>query len=156
MMFLLFHQRHTYVVNRSVDQVATRLKQIVTRRWEDYSMDLVGRLNEEGNFSLRSKWPLVNVEWIDNNPGRIQGMLVKSSSGTQIKTITTPNQLLVGFFYAILALLLFEISGLETVIPITQKFKVALLVTLNVLILVLILLFRNGLKKRFEELMDLG
>src|SRR5678816_462083 len=130
MMSMLFHHRHTYVVNRSPDQVATRLKQIVTRRWEDYSVDLVGRLNDEGNFSLRSKWPLVNVQWIDNNPGRIQGMLVQSSSGTQIKIVTTPNQVLVGCFYATLILLFFEIFGLENVVPLSQKFKIAFLATL--------------------------
>ena len=155
-MSLLFHHRQTYDVNRPVEQVRTRLKQIVTRRWEDYSMDLVGRLNEEGTFSLRSKWPLVNVEWIDNNPGAIQGELVKSSDGTKIKTVTIPNKLLVGCFYATLALLLFEIAGLETIIPIAQKVKVALLITVNVVVLTLIILFRNGVKRRFEELMDIA
>jgi hypothetical protein len=156
MMSLLFHHRQTYDVHRPVEQVQTRLKQIVTRRWEDYSMDLVGRLNEEGNFTLRSKWPLVNVEWIYNNPGAIEGMLIKSSGGTQIKTVTTPNKLLVGFFYGTLALLVLEISGLETIIPIAQKIKVAMLVTLNVIVFTLTILFRNGVKRRFEELMGLA
>ena len=155
-MSLLFHHRKTYDVDRPVEQVQTRLKQIVTRRWEDYSMDLVGRLNEEGNFTLRSKWPLINVEWIDNNPGAIEGMLVKSSDGTQIKTVTIPNKILVGFFYATLALLILEICGLETIIPVAQKIKVAALVVLNVIILTLVLLFRNGIKRRFEELMGLS
>jgi len=154
-MFLLFNHRKTYLVDRPVEQVETRLKQIVTRRWEDYSMDLVGRLNEEGCFSLRSKWPLINVEWIDNNPGYIQGELLGSSVGTQIRTITRPNKVLVGCFYATLVLLLFEITGVETVIPVAQKIKVAFLVTLNVLLLTMIIFFRNGIKKRFEELMGL-
>jgi hypothetical protein len=155
MMSLLFNHRKIYVVDRPVEQVATRLKQIVTRRWEDYSMDLVGRLNDEGSFSLRSKWPLVNVQWLDNNPGHIQGMLVPSSAGTHIKTITRPNKLLVGCFYATLALLLLEVTGVETIIPVAQKIKVAVLVTLNVALLTLIIIFRNGIKRRFEELMEL-
>ena len=99
---------------------------------------------------------MINVEWIDNNPGAIEGMLVKSSDGTQIKTVTIPNKILVGFFYATLALLILEICGLETIIPVAQKIKVAALVVLNVIILTLVLLFRNGIKRRFEELMGLS
>ena len=155
-MSLLFHDRQTYVVNRPVEQVESRIRQIVTRRWEDYSMDLVGRLYEEGKFSLRSKWPLVNVEWLDNNPGCIQGVLIQSPAGTQIQTVTAPNKILVGCFYALLALLILEITGLETIIPIAQKIKVAFLVAMNIMVLTLLLLFRNGVKKRFEELMGLG
>src|SRR5688572_6437569 len=132
-MYLLFHDRQTYVVNRPVEQVESRIKQIVTRRWEDYSMDLVGRLYEVDKFSLRSKFPLVNIEWIDNNPGYIHGILVQSPGGTQIKTITAPNKILVGSFYVILALLVAEIAGLETMIPFAQKVKVAFLVTLNII-----------------------
>ena len=154
-MSLLFHHRKTYDVDRPVEQVQTRLKQIVTRRWEDYSMDLVGRLTDEGSFSLRSKWPLVNVQWIDNNPGYIQGMLVKSLDGTKIQTVTRPNKLLVGCFYATLALLLLEIAGVETIIPVAKKIKVAVLVAMNVILITLIILFRNGIKRRFEELMGL-
>src|SRR4051812_3705787 len=122
-MSLLFYHRHTYDVHRPVEQVETRLKQIVTRRWEDYSMDLVGRLSDEGRFSLRSKWPLVNVQWIDNHPGYIRGMVIKSPQGAQIKTVTTPNKVLVGCFYATLALLFLEIAGLENIVPLTQKIK---------------------------------
>jgi hypothetical protein len=155
-MYLLFHDRQTYVTDRPVEQVESRIKQIVTRRWEDYSMDLVGRLYEEGKFSLRSKWPLVNIQWIDNNPGYIQGRLVESTAGTQIKTITAPNKILVGCFYAILALLAIEIAGLDTIIPIAQKVKVAFLIAMNIIVLTLILVFRNGIRKRFEELMGLG
>ena len=118
-------------------------------------MDLVRRLTDEGSFTLSSKWPLVNVQWIDNNPGYIQGMLVKSLDGTKIQTVTRPNKLLVGCFYATLALLLLEIAGVETIIPVAKKIKVAVLVAMNVILITLIILFRNGIKRRFEELMGL-
>jgi len=154
-MMLLFHQKQTYVVQRPVDQVETRLKWIVTRRWEDYSMDLVGRLYTGGEFSLRSKWAWTSIQWIDNNPGRIKGILEGDQQQTRICIIARPNQLLVGLFYLFLGLLALEIAGMENIIPLSKNVKIAFLAGVNFILALLIILFRNGIRKRFEELMQL-
>ncbi len=155
-MKLFFYHKQTYVVNRPVEQVQTRLNWIVTRRWEDYSMDLVGRLYNGEEFSLRSKWAWTSLQWIDNNPGHIQGRLLPGAQGTKITITTRPNKMLVGLFYFFLMLLLLEIVSLENLIPIAKNIKIAFLAGVNFILVMLIILFRNGIKKRFEELMDLA
>jgi hypothetical protein len=155
-MNLLFHHKQTYVVNQPVEEMQSRLRWIVTRRWEDYSMDLVGRLYQEGKFSLRSKWPLVNIEWIDNNPGYIRGVIAASSEGTEIKMVIRPNKILVALFYIATALLCLEIANLESLIPVAKNLKIAFLAGVNVILLPVIIIFRDGVRKRFEELMRLS
>ena len=155
-MKLFFYHKHTYVVDRPVEQVETRLKWIVTRRWEDYSMDLVGRLYHGGEFSLRSKWAWTNIQWIDNNPGHIQGVLIPSEKHTKISITTRPNKFLVALFYIFLALLVLEITVLGNLIPLEKNLKIAFLTGANFILLLLILLYRNGVRRRFEELMQLS
>jgi hypothetical protein len=155
-MKLLFYHKQTYTIDQPVEQVQTRLQWIVTRRWEDYSMDLVGRLYDGRNFSLRSKWTWSNIEWIDNNPGHIRGELLPEADRTRIRIITRPNKVLVGLFYFFLLLLLAELIHIEHILPFATNIKIAFLAGVNSVLLVLILLFRNGLKRRFEELMQLA
>ena len=155
-MKLFFYHKQTYVVNRPIEQVETRLKWIVTRRWEDYSMDLVGRLYQGGEFSLRSKWAFTSIQWIDNNPGHIQGLLQPVQNGTHISITARPNKFLVASFYFFLFLLLIEVLKLENILLFDRNLMIAFLAGVNSVLLVVIILFRNGLRKRFEELMQLG
>jgi len=155
-MKLLFYHRQSYTVARPAQEVQNRLLWIVNRRWEDYSMDLVGRMYNRGEFSLQSKWAWTSIQWIDNNPGRIQGRLIEDCDATKIHIITRPNQLLVGLFYFFLFLLGVELVTRETVIPLPYNVKIAFLAGVNFILVFLILVFRNGVKKRFEELMELA
>ena len=155
-MNLLFHHKHTYIVDRPIEQVQTRLKWIVTRRWEDYSMDLVGRIYKNDCFSLKTKWGFTNITWIDNNAGHIQGNLAAAPEGTKIRITTTPNKLLVTLFYLAAALLCVVAIDVENIIPLAKNLKIAFLVGVNSILILLIILFRNGVRKRFEELMQLA
>lgn len=155
MMKLLFYDRKTYHVDRPVDQVSSRLHWIVTRRWEDYSIDLVGRLYSGGKFSFKSKWAWTNIQWLDNNPGKIRGEFCPVDDGTMIRITTEPNKLLTGCFYGFLVLLLMEVLGWENIIPLSKPVKIAFLAGVNSILLILALIFRNTIRKRFEDLMDL-
>jgi hypothetical protein len=155
MNFFLFRRRHTYVIDRPYDQVQTRLKWIITRRWDDLSMDLIGKLNKDGQFNLTSKWGLTNIKWIENNPAYINGKLVPDDIGTNISITTKPNTLLLVLFYVALVLFAVELMNLETVIQLQKKIKIGFPAALGFVLLLLIVLFSNGLKRRFEQLMQI-
>ena len=156
MEFLLFQRRHTYVVDRPFDQVQTRLNWIVTRRWDDLSMDLIGKLDKnDGRFNLTSKWGLTNIKWIENNPAYILGELQPDEVGTNIKITTKPNRLLVALFYITVFAFAIELAGLESMVQLAKNIKIAFTATLGFICLLLIILFSNGLKKRFEQLMQI-
>jgi hypothetical protein len=95
------------------------------------------------------------MAWIDNNPGHIMGILEKGNEGTKIRIITRPNKFLVWLFYFAAALLCLEIIQPESLVPVAKNLKIAFLVGVNSILILLIVLFRNGVKKRFEELMQL-
>ncbi|HEU4469557.1 MAG TPA: hypothetical protein VFR58_00615 [Flavisolibacter sp.] len=154
-MNLLFQRRHTYEVNRPIDQVQTRLKWIVTRRWDDLSMDLVGRMQQDGQFSLSSKFGLTNISWLDDSPAYIRGSLDSAETGTSIRITTKPNTILVFFFYFSLLLFAMELLNMEQLIPLEKNIKTGIAIAINCLILVAMHLLSNRIKKRFERLMQL-
>lgn len=154
-MNLLFQRQHTYQVEKSPEQVETRLKFIVTRRWDDHSMDVIGSLSRDGNFRLTHKWGLTNLKWIDNRPAYIRGKIDREENRTHIKITTRPNKLFVVFFYLALGILTVEALGLENVINLPKSYKIGLPVGLCVIFLSLIILYSTQLKRRFESLMHL-
>ena len=154
-MNLFFQRSHTYVVNRPIDQVKNRLTWIVTRRWDDFSMDLVGRLQQDGEFSLTKKFGLTSLEWIDDTPAYIRGTLDGKESGTNIRIVTEPNRYMVSFFYLLMGLFLVELLEWETMIPLEKNLKIGILAATCGLLLVVMYLFSNNIRKRFEQLMQL-
>jgi len=119
-------------------------------------MDLIGKLNSDGQFNLTSKWGLTRIKWIDNNPAYINGKLVPDEVGTNISITTKPNTLLLILFYLTLLLFTIELMNLETAIQLEKKIKIGFPAAMGFLWLLLIVLFSNGLKRRFEELMQIG
>lgn len=154
-MFLFFKRRHYYVVDRPADQVQSKLKWIVTRRWDDFSVDIIGRLTQDGKFTLTGKWELTPVKWIENSPGYIDGHIIPSNQQTNIHITTKPNRLLVCLFYVTIILLVIEASGLENFIQIEKKMKIAFLSVLAVIFLSAIIILKNNIRKSFEVLMQL-
>jgi Na+-translocating ferredoxin:NAD+ oxidoreductase RnfA subunit len=58
-------------------------------------------------------------------------------------------------FYFALVLFAVELMNLETVIQLQKKIKIGFPAALGFVLLLLIVLFSNGLKRRFEQLMQI-
>ena len=152
---LFFKKSHSYVVDRPAEQVQSKLRWIITRRWDDFSVDIIGRMTQDGKLNLTGKWNLTHIKWIENSPGYIDGHIIPSNNRTSIQITTKPNRLLVCLFYAIMILFAIEATGLENFIPIERKMKLAFLLALAGMLLSAIVILKNNIRKRFEVLMQL-
>jgi hypothetical protein len=154
-MFLFFKKSHSYTVDRPVEQVQSKLRWIITRRWDDFSVDIIGRMTHDGRFNLTGKWNITPFKWIENSPGYIDGRLIPLKERTSIHITTKPNRFLVFLFYLATVLLVVEVSGLETFIAVERKIKVTLLVVVATLLLTAIVILQNNIRRSFEVLMQL-
>lgn len=155
-MFLFFKKRHSYTVDRTPEQVQSKLKWIITRRWDDFSVDIIGRMTQDGRFNITGKWNITPFKWIENSPGYIDGHIIPLNERTSIHITTKPNRFLVFLFYLVAASLVIEVSGLETFIAIERKVKVTLLLVLATLLLTAIVILKNNIRRSFEVLMQLN
>ena len=155
-MNLLFQSSHHYTIDRPSDQVEGKLRSIVTRRWDDYSMDVVGFLKRDGSFCITNKWGITRkYRGIDNKGAHITGKLKGDATNTSLKITTGPNRLLLTLFYLSLSLSLFEFSGLESMIPVHPYIKSGLFLLTSLLLLFFMFSHKKSLITRFEDLMQL-
>ncbi len=155
-MNLLFEHRHVYVVKRPLDMVESRVRYIVTRRWDDYSMDLTGRLKKNGYFCLKNKWGYSRLKWLVNRQSSITGRMSVHPSGSCIEITTHANKVLIIAFYTLLVLAAVELTGLEQLIPVHLFIKAGLLLGGNLVVLIFILFRSKTLVKNFEQQMLIG
>jgi len=154
-MLLFFKKHYSYVVDRPAEQVQSKLKWIVTRRWDDFSVDIIGAMTGDGKFNLTGKWNLTPIKWIENSPGYIEGHIIPSNDSTNIQIITKPNRLLVCLFYLVMIFFAAEVAGLENFVPIERKIKLTILLILAILLLTAIIILKNNIRRSFEILMQL-
>lgn len=155
-MNILFHRKHTYHLPHPTEQVQNKLRLITTRRYEDYSIDIVGRLEPDGRFELMNKWGITNTELVENRRAYLHGRLADSRNGSYVEISLRPNIVFIIFFYVSLAFLLLEVSGVSLIPYFSKPVKVIALCGINLVLLTVMFLSINGLKKRFERLMQLG
>lgn len=154
-MFLFFKKSYNYIVDRPAEQVQSKLRWIITRRWDDFSVDIIGRMSGDGKFNLTGKWNLTPIKWIENSPGYIDGHIIPSNNRTNIQITTKPNRLLVCLFYLTMILFVVEVAGLENFVQIERKIKVTFLLILTILLLTTIIILKNNIRRSFEVLMQL-
>ena len=152
-MNLQFKHRQTYVVERPLDQVESRLRYIVTRRWDDYAMDLTGRLKKNGYFCLKNKWVSPKTKWLLDSHSHITGRISTHTDGSFIEITTHTNKLLITCFYIFLAFAALELSGIEKWIPVNPLIKAGGFLAANFIVLTRIIMRSRNLVKKFEQQM---
>jgi hypothetical protein len=151
-MNFLFRTTSTYHVDLPYEQVEARLKYITTRRYEDYSIDLVGQLDKEGKFPLTHKWGITNLRWIENRYAYLIGELRQKDEGTEVRICIRPNLVLIVLFLLGMVCLFAVLFNLK-ISALTKELKLLTLIGFNLLVFWLMIICSKGLKKRFEELM---
>jgi len=155
-MKIFFHRKHKYHVPQPSDQVQKKLRFITTRRYEDYSIDIVGRLEPDGRFELMHKWGITNTEIVENRRAYLQGLLSENHNGSCLEISLRPNIIFIIAFYITFLLLALEVSGINLIPYFTKSIKIILLCGVNLVMLAIIFVSINSLKKRFERLMQLN
>jgi hypothetical protein len=155
-MNLFFHLRQKYYVPHPTEQVQKKLRFITNRRFEDYSIDVVGKLEPDGRFELMNKWGITNTPLIENRRAYLQGHLAHSNEGSCLEIRLRPNVIFIVSFYISLLLLVLEVYNISIIPHFSKLTKLAILGSLNLILITLIVLSVHSLKKRFEQLMQLN
>ncbi len=153
---MIFYRKHRYHLPHPSEQVQDKLRFITTRRYEDYSVDIVGRLEPDGRFELMHKWGITNTELIENRRAYLQGSLSENNNGSCLEISLRPNIVFVICFYISLALLIAEVVGVSLIPFLSKPVKIIALCCINSVLLGIMFISINSLKKRFERLMQLN
>jgi hypothetical protein len=155
-MKILFKQKYNYQLQLSQEQAEKKLRYITTRRFEDYSIDVVGSFGNDGKFELMNKWGLTNTELVENRRAYLEGNLISNERGTFLEVSLRPNIVFIVAFYISLLLLLCELLSVSLIPFFSTGIKIICLASFNMLLLAVMILSVNELKKRFEKLMQLN
>jgi hypothetical protein len=154
-MKILFRQKYKYQLQLSQEQAEKKLRYITTRRFEDYSIDVVGSFGNDGRFELMNKWGLTNTELIENRRAYLEGNLASNERGTFLEVSLRPNIVFVVAFYIALLLLLCELLSVSLIPFLSPGIKIICLAFFKLFLLAIMIFSVNELKKRFERLMQL-
>lgn len=152
---LLFKRTHAYQLDIPFNDAESKLKFIITRRFDDYSIDVIGGLGKDGSFSLTNKWGLANINWVENRPAYLTGALSKNEEATLVEIKIRPNIVFVVFFYLLMALLVIEVLSLETLLQVPSEIKIVGVLLFSLILLLVMFVCTNGLKRKFEQLMHI-
>ena len=155
-MNLLFKRKHIYRPQLPAEQVHCQLKYICNRRFEDYSIDLIGNVNADGSFEITNKWGFTEKEWIENREAYLRGGLKQTNNAPMVEINLRPNIIFIILFYAGLAVVALELCNLK-VLPFQMKeVRIGVIAGYQLLIIGLIIRVTNALRSRFEQLMQLN
>jgi hypothetical protein len=138
-----------------LEKVEYKLRYITTRRYEDYSIDIIGKFEKNGKFHLTNKFGLTNVSWIENRRAYLEGRVRNLNEGAQIEIKLRPNKVLIILFYISILLFFGALAGLR--IPFLSRLSaLTIILIFSLILLITMFVFTNALKKRFERLMQLS
>lgn len=154
-MNLFFSQKHIYTVNDTLNNVQADIKSLINRKWHDFSENIAGTITDDGSFKLTHKWSFAVIKWIENSPAYLKGTLSTEKNKTIINTTVRPNSAFVLSFYFFTILFLCELFGVNTFIQGSKTFKLLFFPFFNLILFGVMKVFTNGLRKRFERLLQL-
>ncbi|EAZ79937.1 hypothetical protein [Algoriphagus machipongonensis] len=154
-MNLLFSRNYRYIVRSSVDNVRIDITGITDKPWHDFSENITGSLNDDNSFKFTHKWTFAYITWFENSFAYLTGTIRQEGEKTIINTNLRPNSGIVLSFYVLLVLFLCVLFGIQTMLK-GPKIYILLFLLFFALILVgLMLYMTNGLRNRFERIMQL-
>ena len=153
-MDLIFRRKDVYTVHAPMSEVEYRLRYIINRRFDDFSIDLIGWFNSHG-FQLTHKWGLLESRWLEDRPAYMNGHLLDGNDATRIEVRTRPSKVFVLLFYIFLFFFAWELSGMRPFLQLPLPWKAALLILPVILLFSIMQRSTYRLKRRFEELMQI-
>ncbi len=155
-MNLLFNRTHVYNYNHPQEYVQHKLKYICNRRFEDFSVDLIGNVKSDGSFELTNKWGFTNTTWLENREAYMRGGLKYTNGKPAIVVRLRPNIIFTTLFYIGLLLLVLELCGIK-ILPLPQMaMRVSILAVWEIAVAIFIIKATSSLRNRFERLMQLN
>ena len=155
-MNLLFKRKHIYKPKLTADKVQHKLSYICNRRFEDYSVDLIGNVHPDGSFELTNKWGFTEKEWIENRQAYLQGGLKETDNAALVEIKLRPNIIFICLFYIGLILLGLELCNLK-VLPLSIKeLRIGIIAFYQLVLIIMMIRVTNSLRNRFERLMQLN
>lgn len=154
-MNIFFHQIHKYFIGLPKEQVQQKLKYVTTRRFDDFSIDIIGSLKDDGSFSLTNKFGISNTKLVENRLAYMRGNVVQNNEETVVEVNTRPNIILIILFYLTLLLFVIELFNLPLFGYASKGIRLSLLFIFSSALVMLMIYFTTQLKKRFERVMQL-
>ncbi|RTL58736.1 MAG: hypothetical protein EKK37_10440 [Sphingobacteriales bacterium] len=155
-MDILLTRKYKYTISDSIDSVRNDFGKITKGRWFDFSNNITGTLNDDNTFKLTHKWTLGYIRGFGGNSfAYLKGNITTEDNKTIINVTLRPNITLTFFFYFISILFLCELFGIKTML---QGPRLQLIFTLLLFVFIiggLMLMMTNGLRNRFERILQL-
>lgn len=155
-MNLLFKRKLVYTPQLPAEQVEYKLHYICNRRFDDFSVDLVGYVKPDGSFELTNKWGFTEKRWIENREAYLQGGIRQQGEQAAVEVKLRPNIIFIILFYLGVLLLTLELCSIKLLPVATREIRLVVLSIFMVVVTVLIVRATNTLRGRFERLMQLN
>jgi hypothetical protein len=110
-MNFLLEQKFKYVVLEPLKNTRDQLKSIINTPWYDIAINLSGKVSDEGNFKLYSKFSLgFKVFNVPQNIAIITGKLVEEfPEQTIMNVVVSPNYVVLFVFYFVFIIFFFKL-----------------------------------------------
>jgi len=156
-MNVLFSVTNKYVIHASSKDISSELKEMLNRKWYDFSENVSGVMNHDGSFKLSPKWTLgyINVFGIPQNFTYLNGQIKSERGKTIIETTTRPNYAIVFAFYFVVLLLLLKVFGVALFIQGTVSDFLFVIPPVLVVMAAMMIFGVVRLRNRFERIMEL-
>ncbi len=154
-MDIFFSRRYRYSIVDSLENFRAEFDSITERKWHDFSPNITGRFIDANTFKLTHKWSLSYIRWIETRPAYLSGTISSKNNTTIIKCTLRPNSGFVIAFYIIAILFFCELIGIRTFVESSKYIKLLLFPFFNLILYGFMLFFTNGLRNRFERILNL-
>lgn len=155
-MDILLTQKYKYTLNNLLEGVRNDFSKITNVRGYDFANNITGTLNADNSFRLTHKWTFGYIRGIGGNSFvYLKGTIKAEGANTIINTTLRPNIGLTFFLYLIVVLFLCELFGVKTILEGPRIPIILTLLLFELLIGGLILMMTNGLRNRFERMLQL-
>lgn len=138
------------------ERVQYKLKHLCNRRFEDYSVDVIGKAKSDGSFELTNKWGFTQSSWLENREAYMHCGIKQKEGHAALEINLRPNIIFTILFYAALLMLVLELCHIKILPFQSMVIRIAILVFLQLLTAFFIFRVTTSLRTKFERLMQLN
>jgi hypothetical protein len=148
----IFFLNRTYRPALPQEELERRLRFLANRRFEDYTIDLIGHLYPDQRFRFTHKWASIRWRFREDRAAYLTGEWEEEGQDTCLRIRVRPNRALVLTFLLALLLLGAELA-LPGLLPLPGETGLAAAVAAVMLPCILMAIVNSRLAKRFEKLL---
>lgn len=109
-MNLFFQRKHRYETHSSIEDIRGSIRELRKTRWYDVAINLTGKVEEDNSFQLSRKLGFIGfTKGLPKSFVLIEGQLTENNTATDITITVRCNYLLLFYFYAAFAFLLYDV-----------------------------------------------